>query len=217
VVAGAVLALGRPRSRAPRPNVRGPAAAWSRFRIAAFILTVAILVVPWIVRNRTTMGAAVLTTSAAINLCVGLGEDATGGSRFIPWEGIEREADARALECVRQGLSRRPWGIVTLAPAKLSRWFAYDDWEFDVFFSHALPEPIWRGLGALCDVAYWGVLSTAVVAIIRRRGNRSLHILVACFVAATLITFGNARFHVVVLPFFAMLASAVTRAPRSAS
>jgi 4-amino-4-deoxy-L-arabinose transferase-like glycosyltransferase len=197
-LAGVVLGLRRPRSHAPR-------------RIAPFILGVAICVVPWVVRNRASMGVSSLTTSGAINLCVGLGEDATGGSRFIPWEGVEREADARALDCVREGLLHRPFGIVTLAPAKLSRWFAYDDWEFDVFFSRALPTPAWRAMGAVCDLAYWATLGCAIVALARRRGDRSLAVVLACFVSATLLTFGNARFHVVALPLFAVLASALWR------
>ena len=217
VLAGAVLGLGRPRSRAPGRQVRAPSAAWSRLRVAAFLLSAAILLVPWILRNRTTLGVPVLTTSAPINLCVGLGEESTGGSRFIPWEGIEREADARALDCVRQGLRHRPWGIVTLAPAKLSRWFAWDDWEFDVFFSHALPEIAWRAFGAACDVGYWALLGLAIVAVARRRADRSLLVVLGSFLAATLVTFGNARFHVVALPLLAIVASALWRDPDAAS
>jgi 4-amino-4-deoxy-L-arabinose transferase-like glycosyltransferase len=193
-LAGVLLGLWFARSIAPR-------------RVAPFLLGVAILVAPWVVRNRASMGVARLTTSGAINLCVGLGEEATGGSRFIPWAGEEREADARALECVRQGLQRRPFQLVTLAPAKLSRWFAYDDWEFDVFYSRALPEVAWRALGAACDLSYWAILGSAIVAIVRRRGDPSLLVILACFLSATLLTFGNARFHVVALPILAVLAS----------
>jgi 4-amino-4-deoxy-L-arabinose transferase-like glycosyltransferase len=208
-LAGAVLGWGRPRARASK-------------RIGAFVLSAALVVSPWVLRNRAVMGVTTLTTSSAVNLCAGLGEEATGGYRFMPWAGEEatggyrfmpwageeREAYARALDCVRQGLSRRPWGVVTLIPAKLSRWLAYDDWQLDVFYSHALPTVACRSLAVVCDVAYWAVLVAAVVAIRKGRGDRTLIVVIAGFIASTLVTFGNERFHVPALPLFAVLAAA---------
>jgi asparagine N-glycosylation enzyme membrane subunit Stt3 len=202
-LAGVALGWRRPRQRAAK-------------RIATFGLAAALVVSPWVLRNRAVMGVTALTTSSALNLCAGLGEEATGGYRFLPWAGQEREAYARALECVREGLSRRPWGVVTLIPGKLSRWIAYDDWQLDVFYSRALPAMASRSLAAVCDVAYWAMLVAAMVAVGKRRGDRTLLVVVGGFVTSTLATFGNERFHVPVLPLLAVLASALVTTPSEA-
>jgi 4-amino-4-deoxy-L-arabinose transferase-like glycosyltransferase len=195
-LAGVALGWGRPRARAAK-------------RMAAFVLSAALVVSPWVLRNRAVVGVTTLTTSSALNLCAGLGEEATGGYRFLPWAGEEREAYARALECVREGLARRPWSVVTLIPAKVLRWVAYDDWQLDVFYSRALTTVAWRGLAVVCDVAYWAMLAGAVVAVGKRRGDRTLMVVVAGFIGGSLVTFGNERFHVAVLPILAVLASAL--------
>jgi 4-amino-4-deoxy-L-arabinose transferase-like glycosyltransferase len=200
VGAAIVLALLRARTVGPRG-------------LGVFTLVFALGVAPWILRNRAVVGVTALTTSASENLCVGLGAGADGGFRRLPWffeKGeieADAESDAKARECVREGLALHPLAIVTLAPAKLARLLAFDDWEVDEFFGRVLTRRSAMILAKTSDLGYWALLVAAAIGFGRHRQGRVLLVTVGAFVVSTLVTFGVARFHAVWLPLLAVLAS----------
>jgi 4-amino-4-deoxy-L-arabinose transferase-like glycosyltransferase len=201
-----LIALGQARSRGPSG-------------VVAFAVVFAVVLAPWVVRNRVALGTATLTTGSSVNLCIGLGDGATGGYRRLPWfedtleVAADAEADADARRCARDGLAHHPLSIVTLAPAKLSRLLAFDDWEVDEFYARSVSPGAARALAAVSDVGYWSVLALAALSMLRRGGPRVLVLTLASFAALTLATFGLARSHTVLLPLLAVLASQAVRRP----
>lgn len=182
--------------------------------LAVYGLVVATGLAPWVARNRAATGVTGLTTGASVNLCIGLGEGATGGYRLLPRfaarSGIDppdAETEAEALACARRGIERRPLSIVTLAPGKLVRLFAFDDWEVDEFLVAALPAWLAGGVSALDDVAYWLLLAAAAWSVAHRRPHRALVGTIAALALMTIATFGAGRFHALLLPLLAVLAA----------
>lgn len=185
---------------------------------AALAVAFSILVAPWVLRNRVELGRATLTTSAGTNLCIGLGEGATGGYRLLegaktPLAGpsSELERNEQGLRCAAEGLRAHPLELVTLAPGKVSRFLVWDDWIVDDFFARRPGASAARmnALRAFCNLSYWALLAAAVAGAWRERErDRPLVALVACALLATLASFGAGRFHAPLLPLFAVLASA---------
>jgi 4-amino-4-deoxy-L-arabinose transferase-like glycosyltransferase len=197
-----------------------PAAAYVVFTarrnaasVAVVIAVSAAVVAPWIARNESAVGVATLSTSSGDNLCVGLGEGATGGWRRAFDDGGRPAAPAREAErhraglaCAGAGLRSNPLTVVALMPAKLTRLFVWDDW---------LTDDLARGriaLAALCNLGWWCVVLLAIVG--ARRGTmRPLPraAFAATFAGTILVviaTFGNGRFHA---PLLAMMAAPAAR------
>lgn len=197
-----------------------PAAAWVVWNarrkatsLAVVFAASAIVVTPWIVRNQQTMGVAALSTSSGDNLCVGLGDGATGGWRRAFDDGGRPAATAREAErhraglaCARAALRSNPLSVVALMPAKLTRLFVWDDWLTDDLPRGRAP------LAALCNAGWWCV---AVLAVIGARRGTMRPLARAAFAgtfAATLLiviaTFGNGRFHA---PLLALITAPAAR------
>jgi 4-amino-4-deoxy-L-arabinose transferase-like glycosyltransferase len=179
---------------------------------AAVALAFALVLAPWALRNRSAVGAATLTTSAGVNLCIGLGEGATGGYRQLGGALGDARGEvarqARGLRCAARGLADHPLELVTLAPAKLSRLFAFDDWIVDDFCAPALGSRARRALGALCDLGYWALLAAAATAAWRERRRDAPILAVLLAVGLSVIVgFGAGRFHAPLLPLLAVLAA----------
>ncbi len=152
---------------------RSPSAA-----LAIVIVLVAALA-PWVLAHHG------LTTSDASAICIGLGDGATGGYR----------ANVGADCHVHLGK------IITLAPAKLVRLFAFDDWTCDDFFAKRAGP---RAMHALCNIPWWALLAGGTVSAIRKPAP----VLVAVIVAVALVsivTFGVGRFHAPLVPILAAL------------
>jgi len=208
-VAGLLLAM---RRRALLP--------WTSW--AAFLVAIVFVLSPWLARNRDVLGRTRLTTSATANLCIGHGEGATGGYRALsdyalPGDdsgGPAREVERldEGLRCAKEGLARHPLRPIVLAPAKLSRFFVWDDWAIDDFFAPRMSARAAQWARVACDGAWWLVLALAVRGLTRRRPWRnaaaraSVLVLVA-FVLAVVGTFGTGRFHVLVQPLLAVFAA----------
>ena len=174
------------------------------------IALVGALLVPWVERNREVMGVTTLTTSAGVNLCIGLGPGATGGHRAVLEPILSPEAERHTLgtQCAKEGLREHPLELLTLAPAKLSRLFVWDDWIVDDFLaSTTLPAWFTGGLRVLCDVAYW-LLWLATLISWRRGGAVRFGATVIGLVSLpVLATFGVGRFHALMLPLLCVTAS----------
>jgi 4-amino-4-deoxy-L-arabinose transferase-like glycosyltransferase len=174
-------------------------------------------VTPWVVRNHEALGVTTLTTSAGVNLCIGLGEGATGGYRTLAPDGgtssgAEVAVHERGLACAKEGFLHHPLAVVALAPAKISRLIVWDDWIVDDFLSSARSLPrafLWMSR-ALCDGVYWALCVGAVVGAWRTRCSPMTRVVLAVMasvVASVLVTFGAGRFHTPLLPLLAMLAA----------
>lgn len=187
----------------------GPRRRLARALVACAVVLV--LVAPWVGRNRSVLGTPTLTTSAGVNLCIGLGQGATGGHRklAIDDEGeMDRHRDG--LVCAKRGLTDAPWEIITLLPAKLSRLFVWDDWIADDFLSRAGASAAWvRVLEVLCDGAYWGLWIATLLAWRRGTDVRLLGAAVATLALPIVATFGAGRFHAPLLPLLCIFASRV--------
>lgn len=164
------------------------------------------LLAPWVLRNRAVTGHAVLTTSAATNLCIGLGEGATGGFRTL---GDDDANDG--LRCAREGLAHHPLELVTLAPAKLSRLATWDDW-IPSDFVPAETRGVFA-MRAICNVSWWVLCALAALGLARSRERlaRVLVAPIAAVAASIIVTFGVARFHAPLIPLLAALASGYRR------
>jgi 4-amino-4-deoxy-L-arabinose transferase-like glycosyltransferase len=203
VLAGLVFAL-----------ARGPSKTRA-LGVAVVVGTFSMAVLPWVMRNRSELGITTLTTSAGVNLCMGLGEGATGGYRTVCSEGVtQQEVDVHelGLRCAREGLVHHPLALLTLAPAKLSRLVAWDDWIVDDFLAseghEALPRALLWLLRILCDGVYWMLGVGAVIGGWRARPfTRVPAAVIAAACAPVLVTFGAGRFHTPLLPLLAMLAA----------
>ncbi|HEY1960441.1 MAG TPA: glycosyltransferase family 39 protein [Polyangiaceae bacterium] len=187
-------------------------------RLAAVVLAFSVALAPWVLRNRARLGATTLTTSAGPNLCVGLGDGATGGYRtvpgLVPLVAGEAERNANGVRCAEQGLRDHPFEIVTLAPAKLSRLLVWDDWIVDDFYARGTRfSPVaLNALRVFCNLAWWALLGAAAVVAWRQRERAAAVIaFAACVALAVLVTFGAGRFHTPLLPLFAVLAACYRR------
>jgi hypothetical protein len=154
---------------------RSPSAA------LAIVIVIGAALAPWVLPHPY----CALTTSDASAICIGLGDGATGGYRAN----------------VGAGCHVHLANIVTLAPAKLVRLFAFDDWTCDDFFAkRAAP----RAMHALCNIPWWALLAGATVGATRK----SAPVLVAVIVSValvTIVTFGVGRFHAPLVPILAAL------------
>ena len=177
--------------------------------LAAMVLA-GLLLVPWVARNRATIGVTGLTTSAGVNLCIGVGPGATGGYRRVVGAPVspevsEVEANRHGAACAKEGLREHPLELVTLAPSKLSRLLVWDDWMVDDFLFRSAT-PSWLPIVArvLCDGFYWALLALSFVA---WREMKLALVVFATVALPVLVTFGAGRFHAPLLPLLCISAS----------
>ncbi len=159
------------------------------------LVVVALALAPWVARNRAVVGGGALTTSDGASLCIGLGEGATGGYRSVSCD--------QGFDCAKRSLARHPLALVTLAPAKLARLFAFDDWTADDFFARRGPS---RAMRAICNLFYWALCAAAVLGAVRAP-SREILAVVASVAVASIVTFGVGRFHAPIVPLLAVLAA----------
>jgi hypothetical protein len=181
------------------------------------------LTAPWAIRNARAIGVLTLSTSAGENLCAGLGQGATGGWRRTFEDGggpaaPPREANRHreGILCARDGILAHPLSPLVLAPGKLSRLVAFDDWEVDFYawrWPDTAPGPLTPGgraattLAWTANVGYWALLALAALGVARGRARPAARAALWGTVFGTvllvLITFGNGRFHALLLPLLA--------------
>ena len=157
----------------------------NRSVLAALVTTgvFAAALAPWVTRHNG------LTTSDASALCVGLGDGATGGYR-----------------AVSSGCELHLGKLVTLAPTKLARLFAWDDWTCDDFFArHAAPHFRWAVMRVFCNISWWALLAGATIGAIRRPAY-VVFAAIGSVALVTIVTFGVGRFHAPVVPLLCVLA-----------
>ena len=198
-------------------------------RLAAVCGAAALVIVPWTMRNLVVMDAPVLiSTNVGDNLCIGSFEDATGGYVLSEecsggYEHLERPAyeTERNDGALRHGLSwaaRNPHRALALVPWKIGLTFEHDHDGLDAAESYGADPFIprqWRELlAALADGYFFACLALWAVALptmLRGRDPRSVLVVLAvpALVAPVVLSFGDARFHVPIVPLLA-IGAAVT-------
>jgi 4-amino-4-deoxy-L-arabinose transferase-like glycosyltransferase len=195
-------------------------------RTALIGIGATLLIVPWAVRNAITLGDPIFTSSAAgINLWQGHHEGASGGgdapdallNTYGPLHRPGGEGDvstAGVKEAVYFAV-HNPLDEIGLAGDKLRELYAGDtDWidlneQFGqkAFMSSALRDVL-RMTG---EVFYFAVIALAGLGVLRwlvQRDGAALLPVVTILVwsFAHIVTFGDLRYHVPVMPMFALLA-----------
>jgi 4-amino-4-deoxy-L-arabinose transferase-like glycosyltransferase len=195
-------------------------------RTALMAIGAALLMTPWAVRNAITLGDPIVTSSAAgINLWQGHHEGASGGgdapdallNTYGPLHRPGGEGDvstAGTKEAIYFAV-HNPLDEVQLAGDKLRELYAGDtDW-IDLneqygqrpFMSSALRDVL-RMTG---EVFYFAVLAAAGLGVLRWLVQRSEAALlpvitILAWSFAHIVTFGDLRYHVPVMPVFVLLA-----------
>jgi len=206
-------------------------------RTAAVVGAVAgigvLCVLPWTARNAVRMDAFVpLSTNTGDNLCIGHGPGATGGFRLAEDEcatgtGVQdgtegelrndEEKTRTALRLIREGWRDEPGLVWDRFVATVDR----DDDAVRAVQSYGddpwISEDRQLLLRRACGLAWRAVAVLGLVGLVRlargRRGDRLLVPLAALgLLAAPLVTFGDARFKVPIVPLLIVAAAvAVTR------
>lgn len=209
--------------------------AWTGVLLGIVVLCI----LPWTVRNLVRMDAFVpLATNTGDNLCIGHGPEANGTFRFAPAEcetsrGVQdgteaevyanRERTKRGLRAWREGWRDEP----RLTVQRFEEMVERDDDALQAVQSYDLDpwidDGLERTLSRASNVAWFVVGGVGLIGLVKlswtREGHRLLVPLTAlAFMAAPLITFGDPRFKVPIVPLMALAAAAAItprRAPRA--
>ena len=199
----------------------GRAEAIKRTLVA--VAAVAVVILPWTVRNVATYHAPILVSANdGFNLYVGHNPDATG--RFVgPTElwamdpGIsyrEREAlfSREGRDLAIEYAVHHPGREVVLSLKKLFYLFVPDsdalDWAN--YGTSVAPDSVREGLMWFSDAYYWLLLLLGiggVVAAWRQRAVRWLLFVFASWAAFHVVFFAEPRFHIPLLPLVALVAA----------
>lgn len=198
-------------------------------RIAVLALGIALVVVPWTVRNAIELSEPVLiSTNAGVDFWIGHHEGAsgdfgaTGGDelvfRYPELDSTEREVRVNR-DGFREGLefaATHPVEELALPLQKLF-WLYYNDeeglrWNDGHGAAVFLNNTVREGLLALSNVYYFAALSFAALGVrlwltLRDPGRALLVSLVAYWTLVHLAFFANPRFHAPVMPLAALLAA----------
>jgi hypothetical protein len=196
-------------------------------KLVALALGIGLIIAPWTVRNAVALDAPVLlATNAGVDFWIGHHEGASGRGQkadeivFARPEltTVEREVWSNA-EGFRRGLRyalTHPLEEVSLLFKKLF-WLYYNDEEGLAWNESHGGQPflgdVWReGLRSLSNVYYFAVLGFVALGAplwwsLRDPGRVLLLSLIAYWTLVHLVFFGDPRFHVPILPVFALLAA----------
>ena len=194
----------------------------------ATMLTAAVVILPWTVRNYVQMGSlVVISTNDGVNLYMGHNELATGRMMYNPGSWADRVyADlppsrrevATSNLLLREGLKymfTHPGRELQLSWAKIRALYADDEEGIRQIPNRQAGKTVRaEGLiGRAANVYFFVTLALSAGGVFiwlrHRRGGLSLPLLViAVFTIGHLPFFGDPRFHYPMLPSFALLAAA---------
>ncbi|MDI6858281.1 MAG: glycosyltransferase family 39 protein [Dehalococcoidia bacterium] len=195
-------------------------------RTAVVTVTALALIMPWTIRNYVAMDAFVfISTNDGGNLFMGHNENSNGrfnasdtwiGSwaEHLSWEEREVETSNVAL---REGLKfmfTHPWREAQLSATKIRA--LYEDDEDALRWIHhpdiSRPVPFLKVISDVANAYYFAAIAAAGLGLLcwsrRPQGLLLLPLLiVAVFTAGQLLFFATSRFHLPMLPSFALLAA----------
>jgi 4-amino-4-deoxy-L-arabinose transferase-like glycosyltransferase len=197
-------------------------------RAAVVALPMALLILPWTVRNLITMDSFILiSTNAGDNFCIGNHEGATGSFVFSGpcYEGYEHISDPveREVESYREGIRRglefiinnptdemgllmeKAYALVRADDDGLRAAQSYDDDPF-------IDEDIEKYLSTAANAYYFIAIGWATLGLVSwfrpRDGRRTLSLLVVGYVLAVpLLFFTDERFHFPAIPLLTIIAA----------
>lgn len=199
-----------------------------RVALAAVVPGVAVVLVavPWMVRNAEVMGEPVLSTNTGDNLCIGHNPDATGAFAMTPaciegYDHLQRPEyelarDEGGREVALGYLREEPQAQIRLVALRFWHTFRDDSDAVAAAESYGadpfLPDGVRPALTGVANAAYVMVLALALVGaprLVRRGGPARLFtVLAACsLVVPPLLTFGDPRFKVPMVPFLLVFAA----------
>ncbi len=197
-------------------------------RLVTVAAVAGLVIVPWTARNLVVMDAPVAkSTNVGDNVCIGsfdgatggyvLSEECSGGYEHLERPAYETERNSGAL---RHGLSwaaRNPHRVLALLPWKIGLTFEHDHDGLDAVESYGGDRFIaqqWRDLlASVADGWFFACLALWAIALpssLRGRDPRGVFVFLAvpALIAPVLLTFGDARFHVPIIPLLAVGAGA---------
>jgi 4-amino-4-deoxy-L-arabinose transferase-like glycosyltransferase len=196
-------------------------------RATLVMVTAIALIIPWSVRNYVvTDGFVFISTNDGANLYMGNHEYANGRFMYAAGDWIARQFGdlswpegevATSNAMLREGLRfmfTHPWREVQLAGSKIRA--LYEDDEDGLRWIHhpEVNSPV-RSLKVISDIAnayYFAVIAAAGLGVWywRRRPRDALSLpllVIGVFTVGQLLFFGTPRFHLPMLPSFALLAA----------
>jgi 4-amino-4-deoxy-L-arabinose transferase-like glycosyltransferase len=197
-------------------------------RAAIIVAAAALTLVPWTVRNAVQLDTfAPVATNLGINLWTGNNPDATGALVTAPVAEFDRDTasladpekevrfDALARDAALRYLAHHPLTLIARAPAKIFETFRNDRsfiaWYEPPGHPHFAPDAR-AGLGQVSDLWYYALLLLAAagsVLLVRARAPGAALPLAALgiWAAVSVVFFGDPRYHVPLLPLFALPAA----------
>ncbi len=218
VVAGAVHAWTLV-TGAASPRVAGA-------RLGVFVGACVLVLAPWLVFTSRVAGGPLLDTTSGMNVLLGNHAGATGRldmaddvplrQAHVVGATSEADANARALRAGVAWAVAHPAASLRLAGAKLGYLFGLEGrehaWGYSVGYFGARRTTTVTAWGGLLLVSFPLLVVGAVLGLVRARGPwQPIHVALAAFVIATaalhVVSFGESRFHLPLVPVFAVAAS----------
>lgn len=206
---------------------------WRRLaiQVAALALGVSLIVAPWVWRNAATVGVPWVATTSGINLYVALNPEADGSWNpsvlFARWPDFgpglqEARLYAEGRSSALAYLTSQPRQALSLAPARLTRFFFEQHWaqwwDQDASERHTISPEAHQYLLLLAYLSAVIVLTLAVYFLVRCRWWQSppavllVGILTFPVLLHTLI-YGMGRFHAPLIPILAIFAVVAVSRP----
>lgn len=198
---------------------------YALLRLAAFVVACAVVLAPWLRFTTRVAGGPLLDTTSGMNVLLGNHDDATGRlnmaddqplrQTFVVGAVSEADANARALRAGLAWAVAHPAASVRLAGLKLSYLLGLEGrehaWGYSVGYfgeRRAVTVTAW---GVLLLVSFPVLAVAAASGVVRATGSlQPVHVALAAFVVATgalhVISFGESRFHLPLVPVLAVMA-----------
>ena len=195
-------------------------------RIAAFAAACALVLAPWLLFTTNVAGGPLLDATSGMNVLLGNHDTATGRlnmaddaplrQRHVVGATSEADANARALGAGVAWAAAHPGAWLRLAGAKVGWLLGLEGrehaWVYSVGYFGArgpLTVTLW---GVLLLAAFPVLVVAAALGLIRAGGRlEAAHIALGTFVIATIAlhvaSFGESRFHLPLVPVFAVAAT----------
>jgi hypothetical protein len=187
------------------------------------VLALAVVVTPWVARNVVKLHAATISTNMGDTVCIDRYLNSTGRFRFVDEAGgcapsslSEAERNTENIRIALQFVRKHPGDELHLIGIRA--WYmmendrdglqAVEGGSGEAFLGHRVRAV----LGGFADTFFFVALALAVLglpAFVRgRRGDRVLVLsAIATLFGVPLLLWGSTRFHVPLLPFFALAAA----------
>lgn len=195
-------------------------------RLAVFVGACALVLAPWLLFTTRVAGGPLLDTTSGMNVLLGNHAGATGRldmaddlplrQAHVFGAASEADANARALRAGVAWAVNHPAASMRLAGAKLGYLFGLEGrehaWGYSAGYFGERRAATVMAWGGLLIASFPLLMAGAVLGLVRARGAwQPVHVALAAFVVATgalhVVSFGESRFHLPLVPVLAVAAS----------